>query len=73
VFVKPGDSSHILGAPVLTDFTGRFVVTLFSGPTYRIFADASRPAGTVVDASDELTIVPVADMAPVRILLRRRY
>jgi hypothetical protein len=73
VFVKPGDTGYILGAPIATDFTGRFAVTLFSGPTYRIFADARRATGTAVDSSDELTIVPAADMPPVRILLRRRY
>jgi hypothetical protein len=72
---QDSEKSYITSEPAIADASGRFVVSLLAGTTWRLFAERNGIDRTMsrVEASDHVTVTPRADMPPVRIQLRRRY
>jgi hypothetical protein len=72
VYLKaPGEGARILSAPVTVDFLGRFTVAGLAGADYRVFAELVRDRR--LEASDERDVRAAAGLAPVRLVVRRRY
>jgi hypothetical protein len=73
VYLKgPGDDDRIVAEPVVADFMGRFVIAARDGVEYGVFAERGRGAGGV-DASDTRRVTAADGLAPVRLVLERRY
>ena len=72
VYLKaPGEGARILSEPATVDFLGRFTVAGLAGADYRVFAELVRDRR--VEASDEREVRATAGLAPVRLIVRRRY
>ena len=72
VYLKaPGEGARILSEPATVDFLGRFTVAGVAGADYRVFAELVRDRR--VEASDEREVRATAGLAPVRLIVRRRY
>jgi hypothetical protein len=54
---------------------GRFVIAARAGAGYGLFAERARPGGSSsrVDSADEMRLVAVDGLKPVRLTLARRY
>jgi hypothetical protein len=70
-----GDDDGILSEPAVSDLSGRFAIAALAGASYRLFAEHSRAEGlgNRVDSTDPATITVQDGLAPVRLMLRRRY
>ena len=76
VFLKNvGDDDRIVSEPVTADFMGRFVIAARAGIEYGLFAERARPGSRAggVDATDTLRLIATDGLAPVRLVLERRY
>jgi hypothetical protein len=76
VFVKrDSEKSYIMSEPAITDPSGRFVVALLAGATWRLVAERSggEDGGWWTESSDAIRVTPQPDSPPVRIQLRRRH
>lgn len=76
VFLKNvGDDDRIVSEPVTADFMGRFVIAAPAGIEYGLFAERARPGSRAggVDATDTLRLTATDGLAPVRLVLERRY
>ena len=70
-----GRNDPIVSEPVAADFMGRFVIAARAGAGYGLFAERARPGGSSsrVDSADEMRLVAVDGLKPVRLTLARRY
>lgn len=66
-----GERDHLLGMPVTTDATGRFILTAFEGLRYRIFAE--RTVSSRREWSDPSEITAAPSLLPITLRLRLRY
>jgi len=76
VYLKSvGGNDRIVSEPVVADFMGRFVIAARAGAGYGLFAERARPGGSSsrVDSADEMRLVAVDGLKPVRLTLARRY
>jgi hypothetical protein len=71
---EPADSGAIVTLPVVTDWSGRFVISVPAGQEYVIFAERDRPGGTLrTDASEPIRIGLQSPHQPLVLTLRPRY
>ena len=70
-----GEDDRIVSEPVAADFMGRFVIAARAGTDYRLFAERARPGGrsSRVDSTDQMRLIAVDGLKPVRLTLARRY
>lgn len=76
VFVKhDSEKSYIMSEPAMTDPSGRFVVALLAGATWRLVAERSggEDGAWRTESSDAIRVTPQPDSPPVRVQLRRRH
>jgi hypothetical protein len=76
VYLKgAGGNDRIVSEPVVADFMGRFVIAARAGAGYGLFAERARSGGrsSRVDSTDELRLIAVDGLKPVRLTLARRY
>jgi len=76
VYLKGVDGNNrIVSEPVVADFMGRFLIAARAGAGYGLFAERARPGGSSsrVDSADEMRLVAVDGLKPVRLTLARRY
>jgi hypothetical protein len=76
VYLKgPSDSDYILGTPALTDGNGRFILAAINGQSYRLFAERVSGEGPTYrfDSSEQIPFDAKPGLAPVKLVLRRRY
>jgi hypothetical protein len=66
-----GDS--VRGAPVVSDSSGRFVITAFEGFVFKVFAQGASPDTRQMTSSDPQSLTATANLPPLRVVLRRRY
>jgi hypothetical protein len=73
VYLKgPGEDDRIVSEAVVADFMGRFVIAARAGVEYGVFAERARGASGV-DATDTRRVTAAEGLAPVRLVLERRY
>jgi hypothetical protein len=70
VFLRGESSERILGVPAVTDGLGRFVLAVTEGERYQVFAE--RPVADS-ELSEPMTITAKREMAPLRLVVRRRF
>jgi hypothetical protein len=70
VFLKGDTGERLLGVPAITDALGRFVLALSEGEPYQVFAE--RPSDDS-EFSDPVSITAERGMAPLRLIVRRRF
>jgi hypothetical protein len=71
---EPFESGGIVTLPVVTDWSGRFVISVPAGQEYVIFAERDRPGATLrTDASEPIGIGPRSPEQPLVLTLRPRY
>jgi hypothetical protein len=78
VFLKglaEDDADYILTEPVTADASGKFVVAALGGAEYRLFAERGRLEGRLerVDSSEQVRLMAVEGLKPLRLTLQRRY
>jgi hypothetical protein len=67
-----GEDDRIVAEPVVADFMGRFVIAARAGVEYGVFAERARGASGV-DATDTRRVTAAEGLAPLRLVLERRY
>ncbi len=71
---EPSDGGAIVTLPVVTDWSGRFVISVPAGQDYVVFAERSRSgASGRPDASEPIRIGPRSPEQPLVLTLRPRY
>lgn len=71
---EPSERGMIVSLPVVTDWSGRFVISVPAGQEYVIFAERDRPGATLrTDASEPIRIGPRSPDQPLVLTLRPRY
>ena len=71
---EPSDGGAIITLPVVTDWSGRFVISVPAGQEYVIFSERDRPGVTArTDASEPIRIGPRSPEQPLLLTLRPRY
>lgn len=70
VFLKGDTGERLLGVPAITDALGRFVLAVSEGEPYQVFAE--RPSDDS-EFSDPVSITAERGMAPLRLIVRRRF
>lgn len=70
VFLKGESGERLLGVPAISDALGRFVLAVAEGERYQVFAE--RPAAESA-FSDPISIIVQRRMAPLRLMVRRRF
>jgi hypothetical protein len=70
VFLKGESGERVLGVPAVSDALGRFVLAVVEGERYLVFAE--RPAGDS-EFSEPIAITAEPGMAPLRLVVRRRF
>ena len=75
VFLRDSsDRGRLVSLPVVTDWSGRFVISAPAGEEYTIFAERNRPgASGRTDASEPVRIGPRSPDQPLLLTLRPRY
>jgi hypothetical protein len=71
---EPTERGAIVTLPVVSDWSGRFVISVPAGQDYVIFAERDRPGATLrTDASEPIRIGPRSPDQPLVLTLRPRY
>jgi hypothetical protein len=71
---EPSERGTIVSLPVVTDWSGRFVISAPAGQEYVIFAERDRPGSALrADASEPIRIGPRSPDQPLVLTLRPRY
>jgi hypothetical protein len=70
VFLKGESGERLLGLPAQSDSLGRFVLAVVEGEHYQVFAE--RPAGES-EFSEPIAVTAEQGMAPLRLVVRRRF